>query len=71
MHGWHCYIFKTYPPDKLSKLRTTGFDSQPEGLGVAFFATGSGLGLINVYLHDTRISFLYFDVCLNIVQLSV
>ena len=24
MHGWHCYIFKTYPPDKLSKLRTTG-----------------------------------------------
>ena len=17
MHGWHCYIFKTYPPDKL------------------------------------------------------
>ena len=20
MHGWHCYIFKTYPPDKLSKL---------------------------------------------------
>ena len=28
MHGWHCYIFKTYPPDKLSKLRTTG----PSGL---------------------------------------
>ena len=24
MHGWHCYISKTYPPDKLSKLRTTG-----------------------------------------------
>ena len=24
MHGWHCYIFKTYPPNKLSKLRTTG-----------------------------------------------
>ena len=24
MHGWHCYIFKTYTPDKLSKLRTTG-----------------------------------------------
>ena len=24
MQGWHCYIFKTYPPDKLSKLRTTG-----------------------------------------------
>ena len=24
MHGWHCYIFKTYPSDKLSKLRTTG-----------------------------------------------
>ena len=24
MHGWHCYICKTYPPDKLSKLRTTG-----------------------------------------------
>ena len=24
MHGWHCYIFKTYPLDKLSKLRTTG-----------------------------------------------
>ena len=23
-----------------------GFDSQPEGLGVAFFATGPGLGLI-------------------------
>ena len=23
MHGWHCYIFKTYPPDKLSKLCTT------------------------------------------------
>ena len=23
MHGWQCYIFKTYPPDKLSKLRTT------------------------------------------------
>ena len=23
MHGWHCYIFKTYPPGKLSKLRTT------------------------------------------------
>ena len=25
MHGWHCYIFKTYLPDKLSKLRTTGY----------------------------------------------
>ena len=24
MHGWHCYIVKTYPLDKLSKLRTTG-----------------------------------------------
>ena len=23
-----------------------GFDSQPEGLGVAFFTTGPGLGLI-------------------------
>ena len=26
--------------------RTRGFDFQPEGLGVAFFATGPGLGLI-------------------------
>ena len=26
--------------------RGRGFDSQPEGLGVAFFATGPGLGLI-------------------------
>ena len=24
----------------------SGFDSQPEGLGVAFFATGPGLGVI-------------------------
>ena len=24
MHGWHCYIFKTYPLDKLSGLRTSG-----------------------------------------------
>ena len=28
------------------------------GLGVAFFATGPGLGLINVYLNDTRISYI-------------
>ena len=24
MAVWHCHIFKTYPPDKLDKLRTTG-----------------------------------------------
>ena len=30
----------------------TGFDSQPEGLGVAFFATGPGLGLI-MYMFTT------------------
>ena len=29
-----------------------GFDSQPEGLGVAFFATGPGLGLI-MYIFTT------------------
>ena len=29
-----------------------GFDSQPEGLGVAFFATGPGLGLI-MYIIST------------------
>ena len=39
----------------LFSLKNLLFDSQPEGLGVAFFATGPGLGL-NVYLNDTRIS---------------
>ena len=29
-----------------------GFDSQPEGLGVAFFATGPGSGLI-MYIFTT------------------
>ena len=32
--------------------RGRGFDSQPEGLGVAFFATGPGLGLI-MYIFTT------------------
>ena len=32
--------------------RGRGFDSQPEGLGVAFFATGPGLGLI-MYMLST------------------
>ena len=31
-------------------------DSQQEGLGVAFFATGPGFGSYNVYLYDTQIS---------------
>ena len=31
-------------------------DSHPEGLGVAFFATGPGFGSYNVYHIDTRIS---------------
>ena len=32
--------------------RRRGFDSQPEGLAVAFFATGPGLGLI-MYILST------------------
>ena len=39
-----------------SNPRGRGFDSQPEGLGVAFFATGPGLGLIMYIL--TTLEFL-------------
>ena len=35
-----------------SNSRGRRFDSQPEGLGVAFFATGPGLGLI-MYIFTT------------------
>ena len=35
-----------------SNPEDVGFDSQPEGLGVAFFATGPGLGLI-MYILST------------------
>ena len=38
-------------------VRGRRFDSQPEGLGVAFFATGSGLGLIMYIL--TTLEFLH------------
>ena len=37
---------------KLYVGNSSGFDSQPEGLGVAFFATGPGLGLI-IYILTT------------------
>ena len=41
------------PSRKESRVsRGRGFDSQPEGLGVAFFATGPGLGPI-MYILST------------------
>ena len=40
-----------------------GFDSQPEGLGVAFFATGYGLGLVMYIL--TTLEFL--NITLNFI----
>ena len=39
------------------------FDSQPEGLGIAFFI-GPGLGLIMYIFTDTRISYTNFDMTL-------
>ena len=36
----------------LTRAQVVGFDSQPEGLGVAFSATGPGLGLI-MYIFTT------------------
>ena len=42
------------------------FDSQPEGLGVAFFATGPGLGLI-MYIFTT-LEFPTRDIDFHLVQ---
>ena len=40
-----------------------GFDSQPEGFGVAFFATGPGLGLIMYILkHSNFLHTIYIHV---------
>ena len=41
--------------------RGRGFDSQPEGLGVAFFATGPGLGIIMYILTTLEFPTHYFD----------
>ena len=59
-----------------------GFDSQPEGVGVAFFATGPGLGLIMYILttlefpkhnHDLHLlttsvnaKYFYWDIVIDI-----
>ena len=37
-------------------------DSQPEGVGVAFFATGPGLGLIMYILTTLEFPTHYFDI---------
>ena len=39
----------------------TKIDSQPEGVGVAFFATGPGLGLIMYILTTLEFATHYFD----------
>ena len=61
VHGWHCYIFNTYPPDKLSKLRTTGpRSSNPDHAGSIpsrkalelHFSQLVPVGPYNVYLND-------------------
>ena len=44
-----------------SVSRGRGFDSQTEGLGVAFFATGPGLGLIMYILTTLEFPTHYFD----------
>ena len=46
------------------------FDSQPEGLGVAFFATGPGLGLIMYILTTLEFPTHNFDFHLLVFQLS-
>ena len=38
-----------------SNPEDAGFDSQPQGLGVAFFANWSRFGSYHVYLNDTQI----------------
>ena len=45
------------------------FDSQPEGLGVAFFVTGPGLGLI-MYIFTT-LEFPTHNIDFNLLTASV
>ena len=52
---------KPGPVAKNATPRPSGFDSQPEGLGVAFFATGPGLGLIIYILRTLEFPTHYFD----------
>ena len=49
--------------------RGRGFDSQPEGLGVAFFATGPGLGLIMYIL--TTLEFPTYNFDFHLLTASV
>ena len=49
--------------------RGRGFDSQPKGLGVAFFATGPGLGLIMYIL--TTLEFLTHNFDFHLLTTSI
>ena len=51
--------------------RERGFDSQPEGLGVAFFAAGPGLGLIMYILTTLEFPTYNFDFHLLTVDLNM
>ena len=50
--------------EKCNSKAFRGFDSQPEGLGVVFFATGPDLGLIMYILTTLEFPTHYFDFCL-------
>ena len=54
---------------KTSQSRGRGFDSQPEGLGVAFFITGPGLGLIMYIL--TTLEFPTHNINFHLLTTSV
>ena len=64
------YILLSHSP--LCEKQTRGgrgFDSQPEGLGVAFFATGPGLGLIMYIL--TTLEFPTNNIDFHLLTTSV
>ena len=56
-----CPIYFSICITKLKQGKGRGFDSQPEGLGVAFFATGPGLDLIMYILTTLEFPTHYFE----------